>query len=216
MSVDKIIRLPYPHGMTPFDEKLAWIESNFVELQNSDHVFLDLKYASTDNFIKQNVYGGFSRCFLAPKAAAMFAQACDTLRKRHPDLQFRIWDALRPRRVQSIFYEHLRGTPFQSYVAAPLPGSLHNFGMALDLTLQKRSGPLLDMGTDFDDFRDLAQPRLEEELQKNGALSPEQVRNRRLLRGVLQEAGFRVLPHEWWHFNALPAEQVHGLYPSLD
>jgi D-alanyl-D-alanine dipeptidase len=202
--------------MTPFDEKLPWIEENFCEIKSSSEVFLDLKYATTDNFIGLNVYQGFSRTFLAPPAFAMFTQACSKLSSAHPDLQFRVWDALRPRSIQAQFFAHLRGTPFETYVAAPLPGSLHNFGMALDLTLQTKAGALLDMGTDFDDFRDLAQPKLEAQFLKTGELTAQQHSNRLLLRRLLEDVGFQVLPHEWWHFNALPGPQVHGFYPSLD
>lgn len=202
--------------MTSFHEKISWIESTFRELENSSEIFLDLKYATNENFMNKNVYHGFSRCFLAPLAFEMFQKACSQLRSQHTGLQFRIWDALRPRSIQAQFFAHLQGSPFESYVAPPQPGSMHNYGMALDLTLQTKDGVLLDMGTDFDDFRDLAQPKLEEELLVRGELTPQQYDNRLLLRELLEASGFRVLPHEWWHFNALPSVQVHGTFPSLD
>jgi D-alanyl-D-alanine dipeptidase len=138
------------------------------------------------------------------------------LRRDHPDLQFLIWDTLRPRSIQAQFYDHLAGTPFQSYVAAPFPGSLHNFGMAMDLTLQTRDGQQLDMGTGFDDFRDLAQPKLESQFLASGELTQSQLGNRLLLRRLLEDQGFKVLEHEWWHFNALPKDQVHGQHPVLE
>ncbi len=202
--------------MNSFYQKLTEIERTFVEIKNSDTVVLDMKYATDDNFMKQNIYEGFERCFLAPKAAEMFFKACEELKANHPDLQFHVWDALRPRSIQAQFYKFLEGTPFQNYVAAPTPGSLHNYGMALDLTLQKRDGTELDMGTGFDDFRDLAQPILESKFLASGELTKEQHTNRLLLRSLLEKQGFKVLDHEWWHFNALPKDQVHGKYPSLD
>lgn len=202
--------------MNPFLSQLSWIEKNFVEIKNSAQVVVDLKYATTDNFMHQDVYGGFSRCFLSRLAAERFHQACARLAQEHPQLQFHIWDTLRPRSVQSLFYEHLRGTPFQNYVAAPEPGSLHNFGMALDLTLQTRDGVLLDMGTGFDDFSDLSQPALEEKFFAEGRLSRAQWDHRLLLRELLESQGFRVLNHEWWHFNALPKEQVFGKHVRLE
>lgn len=202
--------------MTPFDKDLSWIETHFVEVRNSPEVVLDLKYATSDNFMNENVYAGFTRCFLAPVAAEMFAKACERLRTDHPDLQFRVWDALRPRKVQAQFFNRLKGTPFESFVANPHPGSLHNFGMAMDLTLQTKTGSVLDMGTDFDDFSDLAQPKLEEALLRSGRLTDVQWKNRMILREVLEGVGFRVLPHEWWHFNALPSTQVHGVMPILE
>lgn len=202
--------------MTSFTRQLQWIEKNFREIKVSTEIALDMKYATTDNFMKVDVYGGFKRCFLSPTAHDMFMKACEVLRKEHPDLQFLIWDTLRPRSIQALFYDHLKGTPFQNYVAAPHPGSLHNFGMALDLTLQTKQGEQLDMGTGFDDFRDLAQPRLEQQFLKSGELTQSQLDNRLLLRRLLEDQGFSVLQHEWWHFNALPKDQVHGLHPALE
>lgn len=202
--------------MNSFFTQIQYIEKNFREVCASEEVVVDMKYSTEDNFMKADVYGGFHRCFLSPVAADMFARACAELRKNHPHLQFHIWDALRPRSIQAQFYQHLEGTPFQNYVAAPHPGSLHNFGMALDLTLQTKDGELLDMGTGFDDFRDLAQPKLEEKFLASGELTTEQLKNRLLLRSLLEGQGFKVLEHEWWHFNALPKDQVYGKHPVLE
>lgn len=202
--------------MNSFFQQIQWIEKNFTEIKSSHEIVLDLKYATTDNFMNVDVYDGFHRCFMSPVAAKMFFKACDVLRENHPDLQFHIWDSLRPRSIQAKFYDHLAGTPFQNYVAAPHPGSLHNFGMAIDLTLQTRDGEQLDMGTGFDDFRDLAQPKLEKQFLASGELTTAQHKNRLLLRGLLETQGFKVLDHEWWHFNALPKDQVYGLHPILE
>ena len=202
--------------MNSFLRQIEWIEQNFTELKNNSEIVLDMKYSTTDNFMNADVYGGFHRCFMAPVAAKMLLKACEELKAKHPDLQFHIWDTLRPRSIQAQFYDHLKGTPFQNYVAAPQPGSLHNFGMAIDLTLQTRDGELLDMGTGFDDFRDLAQPKLEKQFLATGELTEVQYQNRLLLRGLLESQGFKVLEHEWWHFNALPKEQVYGKFPILE
>ncbi|MFV8258229.1 M15 family metallopeptidase [Bdellovibrio bacteriovorus] len=202
--------------MTSFVNQIAWIEENFKEIKPSAEVFLDMKYATNDNFMNVDIYKGFDRCFISTVAYEMFMKACTVLREKHPDLQFLIWDALRPRSIQAQFYDHLAGTPFQSYVAAPYPGSLHNFGMAMDLSLQTKSGVPLDMGTGFDDFRDLAQPKLEQYFLQSGELTEAQLQNRLLLRSLMEDQGFKVLEHEWWHFNALPKDQVHGKHPVLE
>jgi D-alanyl-D-alanine dipeptidase len=202
--------------MNSFSKQIQWIERNFTEILAGSEIVLDLKYSTMDNFMNTDVYGGFHRCFMAPTAAKMLLKACEELKAHHPDLQFHIWDTLRPRSIQARFYDHLKGTPFQNYVAAPHPGSLHNFGMAIDLTLQTRDGELLDMGTGFDDFRDLAQPKLEKEFLATGELTEAQYQNRLLLRRLLEPQGFKVLEHEWWHFNALPKEQVYGHFPILE
>jgi D-alanyl-D-alanine dipeptidase len=202
--------------MTSFTEKITYIEKFFMEIRPSDQVSLDLKYSSDDNFMNKNIYEGFNRCFVSSLTFSMFKKACDELRETHHDLQFLIWDTLRPRSIQAQFYDHLKNTPFQDYVAAPNPGSLHNFGMAMDLTLQNKNGELLDMGTGFDDFKDLAQPQLEEKFLRSGELTKTQMANRLILRNLLEKQGFQVLPHEWWHFNALPKEKVYGNFPILE
>ncbi|QDK44894.1 hypothetical protein DOM22_06820 [Bdellovibrio sp. ZAP7] len=202
--------------MTSFEKQIEWIEKNFREIKESDQVSLELKYATVDNFMNFDVYHGFNRCFVSPLAYEMFMRACAELKRKHPRLKFLIWDALRPRTIQAQFYKHLEGTPFQNYVAPPFPGSLHNFGMALDLTLKERDGDYLDMGTGFDDFRDLAQPKLESQFLKSGELTQLQYSNRMILRTLLEDQGFKVLEHEWWHFNALPKDQVHGKHPILE
>ena len=202
--------------MSSFRQLLPWIEQNFIEIHASDEVVLDHRYAGTNNFMNLDLYDGFSRCFLHPEAARMLREACLRLRSELPDLQFRIWDALRPRRVQALMFDHLKGGPYETYVAAPHPGSFHNYGLALDLTLQNKNGDLLAMGTDFDDFRDLAQPAHESRFLQDGTLRPHEFANRILLRRLLEGVGFKVLTHEWWHFNALWESPVHGKHPVLE
>ncbi len=199
-----------------FQTQLHWIETHFVEIKASSQVVLDLRYATLNNFMKQNLYDGFSRCFLHPLAAEKFEQACRSLAMERPDLQFHIWDALRPRSVQARMFEKLQGGPFEEYVAPPYPGSMHNFGLALDLTLQNKHGELLEMGTDFDDFADLAQPLFEEKFLASGQLKPDEHENRMLLRRLLEDCGFKVLQHEWWHFDALPRREIPAQIPTLE
>ena len=88
--------------------------------------------------------------------------------------------------------------------------------MALDLTLQTKDGVQLDMGTGFDDFSDLSQPALEEKFLKSGQLTQQQFENRQQLRQLMENEGFKVLPHEWWHFNALSKEKVYSQFPILE
>jgi zinc D-Ala-D-Ala dipeptidase len=46
----------------------------------------------------------------------------------------------------------VKGTAQQPYVADPRNGSIHNYGLAVDLSLEDQNGRELDMGTGFDDF----------------------------------------------------------------
>jgi D-alanyl-D-alanine dipeptidase len=182
-------------------------------------VRLDLRYNGVKNFMQEDLYQGFNRAFLHKLAYDKFMQACVFLEQQDKNLCFVVFDALRPRSVQIKMYEFLRGTPMQQYVADPTLGSLHNFGMALDLTLaisSSNSFELLDMGTEFDDFSELAQAQLESQLHSAGKLSLEQIHNRKCLREIMERAGFTQLPTEWWHFNAFPAEKVRQFYPIVE
>jgi D-alanyl-D-alanine dipeptidase len=118
--------------------------------------------------------------------------------------------------VQWILWEYVVGTDRQKYVANPKGGSIHNYGFALDLSILDETGEELDMGTSFDDFSRLAQPRYEEKFLAEGKLSGIQIGNRRLLRGVMEAAGFNSLRLEWWHFNALPRAEVKANYRIIE
>lgn len=181
---------------------------DFVELTAAGGLAIDLKYATTDNFVGQNLYGDFNKAYLHHIAAEKLAQAVKNLQLIHPAYKLVIYDALRPRSVQYVLWDKVKGTDRQKYVANPRHGSIHNFGLAVDLSILDEHGRALDMGTPFDDFTELAQPRLEQAFLKAGKLTPEQISNRMLLRKVMEDAGFIQLPVEWWHYDALPKARV--------
>jgi D-alanyl-D-alanine dipeptidase len=184
-----------------------------------DGVVVDLKYRSTDNFMKRDVYGGLRRCFLVPEAADKLARAHALLQKRDPDLTFVMWDCARPRRVQRVMWDVVKGTPSQSYVANPntRTGSIHNYGCAVDMSLYSRSKKApVDMGTPYDFFGRLAQPRHELNFWKEGKLTGEQLANRLLLREVMLRSGFHLLRNEWWHFNCASNSHVRRTYKIIE
>jgi D-alanyl-D-alanine dipeptidase len=115
-----------------------------------------------------------------------------------------------------MLYAAVKGTARQPYVADPRTGSLHNFGFAIDLSLEDETGRELDMGTPFDDFTALSRPDQERENKEEGKLSTEQLEHRSILRNVMLKAGFIQLPIEWWHYDALPKEQVKAHYKIVE
>lgn len=181
-------------------------------------LLVELKYATKDNFLKQNVYGDLHQCFLHKDATKQLAEAAKWLNKRDANLRFLAYDCLRPRQVQLIMWDAVKGTAQQSYVANPHSkiASIHNYGCAIDLTLSKADGTPLDMGTPFDHFGHEAQPRYEIKMLTNGKISPAALANRLLLREVMVRAGFYPIANEWWHFNCVTSSQVQKRYKIIE
>jgi D-alanyl-D-alanine dipeptidase len=109
-------------------------------------------------------------------------------------------------------WKALEGTPLTQYLADPVRGSIHSFGMAVDVTLVDANGRELDMGTGFDDLTDLSHPALEEGFLARGDLKPAHVENRLALRDAMSEAGWRGIRTEWWHFDAGDRERIRAGY----
>ena len=191
-------------------------DPDFVEIKQGPGVAVSLRYATTDNFVHADVYGAFTRAYLRKAGAAEFAKAVAILQREHPGWRLLIWDALRPRSVQRIFWAKVVGTPQQDYVANPDRGSIHNFGLAVDVTLLDASGHQFDMGTGFDNFTDAARPDHEAALVASGHLSPAEEANRLILRRLMTRAGFHTIPEERWHFDALPVAEVTANYKIVE
>lgn len=189
---------------------------DYIDVSAFPHVHTSLRYASADNFLKQNVYGDFHLCYLHQVAAEKFRKAVALLGKEHPGWKFLVFDCLRPRSIQKKFFAVVAGTPQQSYVANPRTGSIHNYGFAIDLSLEDASGQPIDMGTGFDDFSKRAEPRREKYFLAHGQLTVQQLANRRILRDIMQRAGFIQLANEWWHYDALPKKEVRSRYRIVE
>jgi D-alanyl-D-alanine dipeptidase len=189
---------------------------DYVEIVESPGIAIDLRYATINNFVGKNMYGEFNRTFLHRIAAEKLAKAVRSLQAAHPKYRFIIYDALRPRSVQYVLWNQVKGTDKETYVANPKSGSIHNYGFALDISLLDERGKELDMGTSYDDFTALSQPQLETKYLKEKVLTENQVRNRLILRAAMENAGFIQLPVEWWHFDALPKTEVKARYKIVE
>jgi D-alanyl-D-alanine dipeptidase len=178
---------------------------------------LDVKYATTDNFTHKVLYNS-ARCFLRPKVAQMLVDAQKWLDKNHKGYTFILKDCYRPVSVQRLMWDVVKDTPMRGYVADPNSkyGSVHNYGCAVDLTLADAQGKEIDMGTAYDHLGKLAEPRHEEEFLAEGKLTAKHLENRHILRDAMIAGGFKTIPNEWWHFNAMTGEQLHATYEALD
>lgn len=197
---------------------LNFVEKNrdFVELHDGLGFKIDLRYASTNNITGRDVYGPFNRAFLHRIAAEKLSNAYRLLRANNPGYGFIVFDALRPGCVQRIMWNHVKGTAGEKFFANPEIGSVHSYGFAVDISVIDRQGRELDMGAGFDDFREIAAPKLEDQFLAEGKLTTEQIANRRILRSAMEGAGFIQLPHEWWHYDALPKTEVRAQYRLVD
>lgn len=149
---------------------------------------LDIRYATTHNFTKAQIYD-CPRCLLRPAAAAAIVQAHRILQKK--GLGLKMFDCYRPRPYQQRLWDKV---PNPDYVTPPAKGSMHSRGAAVDLTIVDKNGKELDMGTEYDFFG--------KEAHTDYTGHPAQVQaNRDLLRKTLEQAGFKGIRTEWWHFS---------------
>ena len=91
--------------------------------------------------------------------------------------------------------------PLSIMRAHPERGSIHSFGMAVDLTLLDPAGRQVDMGSGFDEMTLASHPDHEAEHLALGVLKPEHLVERGWLRAAMREAGFHGIATEWWHFD---------------
>lgn len=187
-------------------------DPSFRHLSAIPGIAVDLRYASPHNFVRRDLYSPFDCAWLHRDAARALELAVWWLAGRRPGLRLLVLDALRPQRVQEQLWDKLKGTDLEMYLAHPERGSIHSFGMAIDLTLVDAVGRELDMGTAFDDMSERAHPAREPELLARGELSEQQVANRQLLRAAMQQAGFQGIDSEWWHFDCGDRSLVRRTY----
>lgn len=193
-------------------------ERKLVDVSSRDTTLrVELAYATAENFLGQAVYSGITRAWLHPDAANKLLAAHRLLKQEHPGWRFVIYDAARPMSVQRKMWALVRGTDKTNYVSNPANGGgLHNYGMAVDLTILDENGTPLPMGTPFDYFGEEAHTDNEASLLEAGRISRVEYENRCLLRRIMRKAGFRAIPYEWWHFNACTRAEARQGYPVID
>jgi zinc D-Ala-D-Ala dipeptidase len=179
---------------------------NLVDLKKyNSEILVELKYATTDNFMKQQLYDSLNTVYLQKEVAERLIQCQKHLDSIRPGYRLLVYDGVRPRQVQKFMWNALDSIPQGrrgKFVSNPYFGSVHNFGAAVDLTIVDSLGNKLDMGANYDDFREIAFPQHEARFLASGQLSKYQINNRKLLRRVMRSQKFYNIPSEWWHFNA--------------
>ena len=145
---------------------------------------IDLRYATSDNFVGQRLYPPGAPCLVHESMAPGLAAAAAALRPQ--TLVF--WDCYRPHEVQVKMFEVVSNP---NWVARPSAyARSHEAGRSVDVTIAGA-----DMGTGFDDFtpRSLA--------YATDGVSPAAQANRARLREAMKAGGLTVYSGEWWHFD---------------
>ncbi|MFN3754079.1 M15 family metallopeptidase [Flavobacterium sp.] len=164
-------------------------ENAFVNLKNYSNDFVyDMKYATSDNFLKEKVYP-CGECFLRVKTVKSLLEANKTFLEK--GFKIKLYDCYRPIAIQKKMWKIV---PNPTYVANPKKGSIHNKGGAVDITLVDSLGVELNMGTKFDFFG-------EEASHNYPNLSEEIIANRKFLKEIMLQHNFKSFDSEWWHYN---------------
>ena len=179
--------------------------NNLIRIEKTDHLDIDLVYATENNITKKKIYDQTAACYLMPDAAEKLFCAAKIAAARGYHLK--IWDAYRPPEAQEVLWEAF---PDQTFVTPPTKGSAHTRGVAVDLTICNDRKEVLNMGTDFDDFSAHA-------FHTYTKLAKHILRNRLMLLGIMTLAGWDFFENEWWHYQ-LHATQtyplIQGGFPS--
>ena len=197
--------------------ELSMERQGMVDIHTRDKTIpVSLMYARADNFTGQVLYTDLTRAYLHPKAAAALAKAQRRLKQLRPDLSLKVYDAARPMSIQQRMWDKVKGTSKYFYVSNPARGGgLHNYGMAVDITLCDAKGDTLDMGTKIDYMGSAAHIDKEDALVSSGRISRQAQKNRQLLRQVMRYAGFKPLRTEWWHFNYITRATAKKYYKVI-
>jgi D-alanyl-D-alanine dipeptidase len=189
---------------------------DFRPLSGLRGVAHDLRYASADNFAGRVLYRGLDCAWLRREAACGLEQSAAWLAAERPGYTLLVLDALRPHRVQQAIWDDIVGTPAQAYFADPSIGSIHSFGMAVDVTMVDPSGRECDMGSGFDEMSLRSHPALDAEHLALGVLSAAQITERGWLHAALARGGFHGIGTEWWHFDHGDRQAVRRDLPRVE
>ncbi|MCB1024265.1 MAG: serine hydrolase [Acidobacteria bacterium] len=176
----------------PPKEEGEFLDTDLVELTKLDPTIkLDIRYATTNNFVG-SVFYSQARAFMQRPAAEAVARINKRLKSRGYGLL--VHDAYRPWYVTKVFWD---ATPEDKkiFVADPSQGSRHNRGAAVDLSLYDlKTGKPIEMVGTYDETTDRSYPNYP------GGTSLQRW-HRNLLRDAMESDGFTVYEAEWWHFD---------------
>jgi D-alanyl-D-alanine dipeptidase len=171
----------------------------------------DAKYATWDNFTGAPVSGYIVNRIIGTRK---MSAALNGVKRQAEKLGYGLllWDGYRPQRAvdhflrwansaendttKSRYYPNIdrKSMVSQGYIAAK---SGHSRGSTIDLTLYcLGANAMLPMGGYFD-----LMDRISHHASRG--ISDEEMENRKLLKGLMEEFGFLPYEYEWWHYTLI-------------
>ena len=193
------------------------------EIKTDNEFIIELMYCGTKNMLRHDIYGAVglgNRCFVRPELRECLERVRKELKKR--SLKLKICDGYRPPQAHEKMLEII---PMVGFFARSPELSQHCQGSAIDVVLCDKNHKELNFPCKVDAYDEkyalaIAQGKWDEFRQHlergkyEWTSSQEQkaIANRNLQREIMENAGLKALPHEWWHFN-LPNKE---LYKTID
>ena len=194
------------------------ISKGLIDIAAKDSsICVEIINATSRNMLGVNMYGCLDKCYLQPQAVEKVVLAQRILKQNHPGYSLKVLEGTRPRSVQKKMFNKVKNTSLQKFVADPIKGSMHNFGVAIDVTIIDPDGRELDMGKP--DTRMILIGKSEGEIKMFFAfnrLSKQQKQNRELLKGIMLKAGFIPVSYEWWHFDAFEKKFIRNTFSIVE
>ncbi len=193
------------------------MSAGLIDVHTIDNTIkVDLVNSDPDkNYFRENYYNGLNKAYLRREVAKKLSSAQKHLQSQFPAYSILIMDAARPRSVSQHMYDKMKGTRFEKFVANPQKGSMHNYGIAVDVTIVDENDKEIDMGfTPF--YKSNLSIYWGYAKLKMFGLSESQKQNRKLLSIIMKKAGFIPLSYEWWHFNGMPKDEARQKYQIIE
>ena len=172
-------------------------------------IVYEIRYAGDHNFVGEPITGYENeQAILSKPAALALAKVQKELIQK--DLMLKVFDAYRPQRAVDHFVKWARDeadtlmkaefypeVPKRNlfelgYIASK---SGHSRGSTVDLTMiHVENCENVDMGGTYDFFGEISH-------HYSTKVTPEQKKNRELLRLTMRKYGFRSYSEEWWHYT---------------
>jgi D-alanyl-D-alanine dipeptidase len=166
--------------------------SDFVDIHTVDPtIVIDLRYATEQNVTGRALYPKGSRALVLPSVAQQLSGAQKYLHQF--GYRLKIWDAYRSKEAQELLWKY---SAKDQYVANPEKGfgSMHSYGVSVDVTLVDDWSQNATMPTRFDEFTPQA-------MMRYAGGDPQVRQHLTLLQRAMSYNNFYGLRVEWWHFT---------------